>query len=150
MGRQLWDRIARGPPNRGSPIRARAPRAASQLGALLFHPLQIVVAGASDAGLAAVESLRAAPHHRHLEYTNLCLLSPEGDGGGLGVESGAGDAPWVAGALAAVDAEAGEVLLADGRALPYDVLALATGLQASGGRVVGSGLTDANCWPARR
>ncbi|GBF89012.1 hypothetical protein Rsub_01511 [Raphidocelis subcapitata] len=114
---------------------------------------RIVVVGASDTGLSCLETLLTAPCHRGTLFTHLTLLSPGGLAAAAAAAAAAASTAAVAaaparfspealarlglegavadvdGALAAIDRERRVAVLEDGRELPYDVLALATGLQ---------------------
>lgn len=113
-------------------------------------PPQIVIVGASDTGLSCLEALLTGPRHRGTLFTHLALLSP---GGLAAAAASAASGPLAAsalgrfaletlerlrlqglvadvdGTLGAIDTERRVAVLQDGRELPYDVLAIATGLQ---------------------
>jgi hypothetical protein len=111
-------------------------------------PLQIVLAGASDTSLGCLEALLTGVRHRGTLYTHVTLASS----GGI---AGAGDTSWagcgagyapealaglgvgasaavVEGALVGLDRRERLALLGGGGALPYDLLAVATGLRVGG------------------
>lgn len=126
------------------------------------QPTQIVIVGASDTGLSCLESLLTDARHAAAAFTHLTLLSPGGLAplsaaadaaaaagvSGLGAQQIAtphyppailsklgleGSVAVVDGVAAGLDREARLVVLGDGRALPYDILVIATGLQVRGG-----------------
>lgn len=97
---------------------------------------QIVVAGASQTGLACLERLLLQPHTR---FTSITLLAP----GGIHTDSIAGqlsaahlarlglhaNVTVVDSHLVALDTQQQLLALADGQQLPYDLLAVTTGVQ---------------------
>jgi NADH dehydrogenase FAD-containing subunit len=102
--------------------------------------LQVVVLGASETGLAALEQLLL---HPALEFTSLTLVAP---GGLHGARSPGPYCPALLARLAldtrvvvlpgrAVGLDRGQrlVQLESGALVPYDLLLLATGLQVRGG-----------------
>lgn len=102
--------------------------------------LQVVIAGASETGLSCLEHLLLQPGTR---FTNITLLAP----GGLRMDGIAAELTAervsrlglhanitiVDSHLVALDAQQQLLMLADGSSLPYDLLAVATGLQVGGG-----------------
>jgi len=127
-------------------VHAPAPGAALPPFGLYLHPCRlshhvpsavtarVVVVGSSDTGMAAVEALLTS---RHLRFDDVTLVSP----GGAEALGKAGTTPWldriglegsvavVEGTVVGLDRNERAVGLEDGRALPYDVLVLAPGLQ---------------------
>jgi NADH dehydrogenase FAD-containing subunit len=105
------------------------------------HP-QLVIAGASETGLSCLEHLLLQPNTR---FTSLTLLAPGGvrtDGvasqftadrvARLGLHA---SVSTVDSHLVALDAQQQVLMLADGGHLPYDILAVTTGLQVCCGVV---------------
>lgn len=100
--------------------------------------VQIIIAGASDTGLSCLEHLLLEPHIR---FTHLTLLAP----GGVRTDSIASqmtaarvsrmglhaNVTIVESHMVALDAQQQVLMLADGGQLPYDLLAVTTGLQVS-------------------
>lgn len=97
---------------------------------------QVVIAGASETGLSCLEHLLLQPH---IKFTHLTLLAPGGintDGvasqlsaqriSRLGLHA---NITTVDSHLVALDAQQQLLMLADGTQMPYDLLAVATGLQ---------------------
>jgi hypothetical protein len=101
---------------------------------------QVVIAGASETGLSCLEHLLLQPH---IKFTHLTLLAPGGvntDGvasqlsaqriSRLGLHA---NITTVDSHLVALDAQQQLLMLADGTQMPYDLLAVATGLQVRDG-----------------
>jgi hypothetical protein len=103
---------------------------------------RLVIAGASETGLACLERLLCQPHVR---FTSITLLAPGGAASSLGGVACQFTASRVArmglqasvtvidGHMVGLDTAERLVLLADGGRVPYDVLAVTTGLQVGRG-----------------
>lgn len=99
---------------------------------------QVVVAGASETGLACLEHLLVQPS---LRFTNITLLAPGGiHSDSLGSQFTAqriaqlglhASVTMVDSHIVALDPEQQLLVLADGSQLPYDLLTVVTGLQVS-------------------
>lgn len=98
--------------------------------------LQVVIAGASEAGLACLEHLLMQPH---MHFTSLMLLAPGGvTVGGAAARMSASrlatlglhaNVTLVDSHMVALAPQDKVLLLADRGQLPYDCLAVTTGLQ---------------------
>lgn len=112
--------------------------------------LQIIIAGASETGLSCLEHLLLQPH---IKFTHLTLLAPGGvNTRGISSQLTAeriarlglhANVTIVDSHLVALEAQQQLLVLADGGQIPYDVLAVATGLQVRAAVMAPTGLQPA-------